>query len=507
MQATNSNLIEKNKGQAIEINALKQQVEQYRQAYDILQSQVKELMRQRFGQRSERFIDPNDPQQGLFDNLEIPADNAAALSSEVTDVPAHKRRKKKTKDTDHLPRTVVIIPVDAADKICACGCEKTVIRYEGKELRDYQPAVFQIIDQRREVVACPKGCDASIITAPAPLQILPKIQATESLLAHIIVSKLHNRQPLYHLEKYGQAIGSSRDSMARWMIQLKEPLTPLINLMKDRLLDYDIGSLDATTLQVLKEPGRSASTKSYVYCMRGGPPDQSVILYAYNHEKHTLFVDKYFEGFKGAVHMDADPFFNTLLLDEGVHASFCNAHARRYFEKVKKHAKKQGLAHEALRYYKKLYRVERQAKEAGLSPDARYQLRQSDSAPIMRDFKSWLDTHAPQTLPQSPLGKAFRYTLKYWSGLTLFLDDGRLEIDNNLTEQEIKPLVIARKNFMFANSMEGAHALCLHLSLIRTALLYKLDPFKYFVAILKGIPHCKMVEDYEGLLPWNITLD
>ena len=125
----------------------------------------------------------------------------------------------------------------------------------------------------------------------------------------------------------------------------------------------------------------------------------------------------------------------------------------------------------------------------------------------MIEFKAWLDEHLPLVLPESPLGKAFKYAIKYWAGLSRFLDDGRLEIDNNLTEQQIKALVMARKNFMFANSMDGAHALCMHLSFIRTALLHKLDPFQYYVAIMKRIPYCKTVEDYEALLPWNIILD
>jgi len=160
-----------------------------------------------------------------------------------------------------------------------------------------------------------------------------------------------------------------------------------------------------------------------------------------------------------------------------------------------------------LRYYKKLYRVERQAKTEKLSAEQRYQLRQRESVPIMSDFKQWLDDHVDHVLPQSPLGKAFRYTLKHWDGLCAFLEEGRLEIDNNLTEQQMKPLVIARKNFMFANSMEGAHALCLHFSLIRTALVHNLNPYQYYVEILKQIPHCKTVEDCEKLLPWNIKLN
>ena len=124
----------------------------------------------------------------------------------------------------------------------------------------------------------------------------------------------------------------------------------------------------------------------------------------------------------------------------------------------------------------------------------------------MEEFKEWLDKYVPTTLPKSPLGKAFRYTLKFWDGLCEYLNDGRLEIDNNLTEQEIKPFVIARKNFMFATSVDGASALCLHFSLIRTAKKHKLDAYRYYVKVLEQIPHCETVEDYESLLPWNIQL-
>ncbi|HLF66675.1 MAG TPA: IS66 family transposase, partial [Gammaproteobacteria bacterium] len=330
------------------------------------------------------------------------------------------------------------------------------------------------------------------------------VKASEGLLAHIVVSKMHDRQPLYHLEKYGRAVEISRETMARWVIQLVSPLQPLYNLMKDEVIAYDIASIDATTLQVLKEPGRPAERKSYVYCVRGGPPDRSVVLYDYNHEAHKQFVDNWFEGYQGTVHMDADPFFELFTRDPDVHPSFCNAHARRKFEAVKKQAKKQGLAHEALRFYKQLYRIEHQAKQEQLSAQARYALRQKESKPIMAHFKAWLDANYPFALPQSPLGKAFRYTLDHWEGLSRFLDDGRLEIDNNLTEQAIKPFVIARKNFLFSDSMAGADALCMHFSLIRTALAHKLSPYEYYVAVLKQIPHCETVEDYEKLLPWNI---
>jgi transposase len=122
----------------------------------------------------------------------------------------------------------------------------------------------------------------------------------------------------------------------------------------------------------------------------------------------------------------------------------------------------------------------------------------------MEKFKAWLDAVWPTVLPQSSLGKAIQYCFNLWPGLIRFLEDGRLEIDNNLTEQQIKPFVIARKNFLFAASVDGAKALCMHFSLIRTAKAQGLDPYHYYVEILKKIPHCKTVEDYEKLLPWNM---
>jgi hypothetical protein len=134
-------------------------------------------------------------------------------------------------------------------------------------------------------------------------------------------------------------------------------------------------------------------------------------------------------------------------------------------------------------------------------------LRQEKSKPILDEFGPWLNEMYPTTLPQSPLGKAIYYCTVRWTDLTRYLDDGRLEIDNNLTEQEIKPFVIARKNFLFADSMDGARALCMHMGFIRTAKKHGLDPYHYYVKLLKSLPHCKSAEDYEKLLPWNIQMD
>ncbi len=481
--------------------------EQYSQAYDQLQHQLKVLMRNRFGKKSERFIDPENPQQSLFDDNSI-FTLADQLGDSIQDVKvASYSRKKKKKPNKELPVRPIIIPVDDKDKQCSCGHCKKVIRYETKQLIHYQPPIHEMIEQRREVVACPLGCDGQIVTAPPPKHILPKAKATEEFLASIVVSKCDDRQPLYHLEKqlnerYGVDI--SRQTLARWKIDLKYAMQPLWNLMKDQIIDYDIASIDATSLQVLNEPGRKAETKSYVYCIRGGPPDKSVILYEYNDKLHKAFVKNWFEGFSGYLEVDGDNFFE--LVGEVTKLVNCNIHARRKFEPIAQGTKGKGLAKEAMRFYKELYKVEREAKNNNLSPAQRYALRQEKSKPLMDNFKKWLDDLYPTVLPQSPLGKAMNYCLNLWSGLTGFLEDGRLEPDTNLTEQEIKPFVIARKNFLFSATVEGAEALCMHFSFIRTAKLHSLDPYHYYVKLLKGLPYCHSLEDYEALLPWNVKI-
>ena len=491
------------------LNASEKRCEQYFQAYDYMQTQLKELIRNRFGKKSERFIDPENPQFSLLENnIDLFATDEAsgnAVTENEIQVTSYARRKK-IKPKRKTPTRIEIISLSEKAKICSCGACKEVIRYETKELIHRQPEVFEVIEQRREVAVCPKGCDGEMVTAPAPLHILPKVKATEEFLSFLVVSKLDDRQPLYHLEKqlkkrYG--IDCSRQTIARWLIDLMFPLQPLYNLMKDIIIDYDVASCDATTLQVLNEPGRLAETKSYVYCTRGGSSDKSVILYDYNDRQHKQFVKEWFEGFKGYLHVDGDNFFE--LVGEFSDLVNCNAHARRKFEPIAQAVKGKGLASEAMRFFKALYKIEREAKNNKLLPEQRYNLRQEKSKPLMDKFKSWLDEMYPTVLPQSTLGKAMRYCLNLWVGLTRFLEDGRLEIDNNLTEQEIKPFVIARKNFLFCSSVNGAKSLCMHLSFIRTAKLHGHDPYRYYVKLLKSIPHCSTVEDYEKLLPWNMA--
>ncbi len=494
-----------------ERDALAAKCEQLTQAHALLMEQVKQLLRERFGRKSERFEDADNPQQWLFDTpitqeQELPGDQA----SRVVSIKGYRRRKKRTlRFPSSLPRRDLIIAVDDEALRCRCGGKKTVINHACHERLHYQPPVYEVIVEKREIAACPKGCKGQIVTAPRPPHILPKSKLGESLLAHLIVSKLEDRQPFYHLERqlHNRAgVTLSRQTMARATIDCAPALQPLVNLLKDQVIESDVAALDATGLQVLKEPGRPATVRSLTYCIRGGPPGREVVLYDYNAHLHKQFVDRWFEGFSGTVHCDADPFFERLFAREAVTPSYCNAHARRKFEPVAKASRTPGLAHEAMGYYRELYRIERLAKDQQMTPAERWALRQQYSRPLMDQFKNWLDDQYPTVVPKSTLGRAFHYTRSYWQGLCAFLDDGRLEADNNLTEQQIKPFVLARKNFLFADTVAGAQALCLHFSLIRTAKAHGLEPFRYYEALLTRVPHCRCLEDYEALLPWHIEL-
>jgi len=460
-----------------------------------------QLQRHRFGNSSERFID-TDQQLPLLAGV-APEETAESTDDDVETI-TYNRKKNSKKKNPVCPVREEIIPVD--DKTCECGAKRTVIDYETKTMLHYVPAQFELIEQKREVVAC-NHCDKGIETAPAPLQLLPKCKAKESLLTAIAISKVLDRQPLYHLEKkftreYDWTL--PRKTMARWMVLMGLHLTPLVNALKDVISDYDIASADATSLQVLNEPNKRAEQKSYAYCIRGGPPDKEVVIFDYVNLNHKAYLRDAFSGFKGFIHSDADPVYDELSQTEGIQFCLCHAHARRKFEQIYKASKKKGkLAKHAMWVYKKLYAIEREATEKALSDEDRLELRQKQSKPLLDEFKVWLDHHADLTFPKSPIAKAIAYTRNHWDGLQTFLTDGRLSPDNNATEREIKTFVMARKNFLFAQSQPGADSLGALFSIILTAKHHGLNPRLYFETVLKKAPRCETFSDWEALLPWN----
>lgn len=292
-----------------------------------------------------------------------------------------------------------------------------------------------------------------------PPQPIPKSLASPGLLAHITVSKYQDALPLYRQETILRRIGVElpRATLANWMIKAGVLVQPMINLLRDRLLAYDIVQMDETPVQVLNEPGKRAQSKSCLWLQRGGPPDQPVVLYDYDPGRGAGVPLRLLEGFRGYLQTDGYSGYNAAVASNGLVHVGCMAQGKN---------RKPGKAQHGLALIQKLYRVEKQAKQ--LTPLERFNHRQQHAKPILERLRSWLDESLPKVLPGSTAGKALNYLHNEWDKLACYLDDGRLEIDNNRAENAIRPFVVGRKNWLFSTSVEGVNASANLYSLIET---------------------------------------
>jgi hypothetical protein len=334
--------------------------------------------------------------------------------------------------------------------------------------------------------------------------------ASPGLLAHITVSKYQDALPLYRQETILQRIGVElpRATLANWMIKAGHLVQPLINLMQDRLLSHDIIQMDETTVQVLKESGKKAQSKSYLWLQRGGPPEHPVVLYHYDPGRGAGVARRLLDGFKGYLQTDGYDGYNAVVSANNLIHVGCMAHARRKFNEAVKaqgRNKKRGKAHRGLTLIQKLYGIEKQARK--LKPEKRYEHRLLHARPILDEMRTWLDQVLPQVPPRSATGKALNYLHNEWHKLIRYLDDGRLEIDNNVAENAIRPFVVGRKNWLFSDSVRGVKASANLYSLIETAKANGLEPYAYLRFLFTELPKAQTVDDIEALLPGNLEKD
>jgi transposase len=346
--------------------------------------------------------------------------------------------------------------------------------------------------------------------APVPPRIIPRSIATPGLLAHILTGKFVDHTPFYRQEKQFHRLGVeiSRTSMCSWAMQTATVCQPLLNLLIDEVLSGFLIQADETTLQVLMEPGRDPTTKSYMWIFRRGDPEKTVLIYQYHPTRGGDVAKAFLRDFEGCVQTDGYSGYDFLDHDENIRHIGCWAHARRKFMDVVKAQGKNSKSRsggKALSYIRKLYHIEKQARENNISPEELYQIRQKDSRPILDDFKMWLLKRSLETPPKGLLGKAVAYTLNQWNRLVGYLEDGRLPIDNNMAENAIRPFVVGRKNWLFSGTPEGAEASALLYSLIETARANNLEPYAYLRFIFEKLPTASALQDYENLLPWNLT--
>jgi transposase len=496
---------------------LKQMLLDFQVHYDketgILIEQIRLLRAQLFGRKSEKNIPADGPQPlPLFDMPEPDDDE----EEEEVHIPAHNRKKRGRKPLpEDLPRVEIVHDIDDADKVCACGCELSRIGEEVSEQLDIIPAQVRVIRHIRPKYAC-RNCEGveddgpTVKIAPVHPQIIPKSIASPGLLAHILTGKFVDHLPFYRQEKqlvrYGVDI--PRSSMCRWAMQTSVACQPLLNLLEDTILDAILINVDETTVQVLHEPGRSPTNQSYMWIFRRGDPEKPVLIYQYHPSRAGDVANAFLRGFEGTVQTDGYSGYDFLDRSEKIRHIGCWAHARRKFTDVTKaqgKKRKAGSADKALSFIRKLYRLEKKARENGYTPEQIYTMRQEEAKPILEDFKDWLHRKKLQTPPKGLLGKAVAYALNQWSRLIGYIEDGHLSIDNNMAENSIRPFVIGRKNWLFSGTPEGAEASAALYSLIETAKANTLEPYSYLRYIFEQLPLADSLEDYEALLPWNLT--
>jgi transposase len=479
---------------------------------EFLEERIRLLQNELFGRKSEKQPKPDQQQMLLFD--EQTAEPEQEEPPLVT-VPTHTRKKCGRKPLpEELPRIEVILDIEESEKICGCGCELSHIGNDTAEKLEIIPAKVQVIRYIRKKYAC-KNCEGveddgpTVKIASLPPQMIPKSIATPGLLAHIIVSKFEDALPFYRQEKILQRMGVDlpRSTLCNWAVKVADGIEPIMKLLQDEMRSGPLINIDETPVQVLKEPGRSNTSKSYMWVYRGGDPDKPVLIYQYHPTRSGEVPLTFLKGYRGYIQTDGYSGYDALGRQKGIELVGCWAHVRRKFHdviKAKSGKKKQGVADKAIQLIGDLYRIEKQAKEKNLSLDAIYQLRQQEAKPILEKLHNWLLIKMDITPPKSLLGIAVNYTLKYWDRLIRYIDDGRLRPDNNMAENAIRPFVVGRKNWLFSGSPDGARASSALYSLIETAKANGLRPYEYLRFLFERLPYAQTEQDYKNLLPKNI---
>lgn len=491
---------------------------------DLLKEQLNKFKRQLFAASSEVT---GEHQKDLFFNeaesLGGQAEPAAEeADDDKIDVPGHKRAKRGRKPLDPaLPREVIRHELPEGERVCPHdGAALREIGVEASEQLDIIPQQVRVIRHERVKYACP-CCDGGMRLAARPAQVIPKGLFTENALAWIATSKYLDGLPLYRqaalLGRFG-GTDISRNTVAGSIVRVGQLVQPVVNLLRDELLDSPLVFGDETELQVLKEPGRSAQAKSYVWAQMTdgsgrdgtGPP---IRLFAYSPSRSTKTAMELYAGIgQGTVLMtDGYEVYDKVADTHGLVHLGCWTHCRRYFlEALQALPKdKRGPDQLAARFIAligKLYHVEAQARREDVNVAELGRRRQRESAPLLADIEALLLANLHAVLPKSLLGHALHYLASQWSKLKRYVEDGRYSIDNNVQENAIRPFCVGRRNWLFADTVAGANASANLYSLLQTCQVNGIDGYRYLRALFVALPKAQTADDYAALLPWRIDL-
>ena len=445
--------------------------------------------------------------------------NEAELIKDIEDKPAETTvkehtRKKKTGCFDKLPENVETYTVEhelsEEERKCPeCGEEMEIIGKKVTKHLEMIPAQVIIREDVYFTYACKKcheiEADTPVVESPQPNPVIKGSFASAEAIAHLMTQKFVMHSPLYRLEQElkQKGIELSRQTMSNWFITASKLwLEPLYNKLKEQLVRESVLHADETTLQVLRTREKPTATKSYMWLYRtSGCSDKPVVLYDYQPNRKAENAENFLKEFKGFLHTDGYKAYRGI---DDVTIVGCWAHARRRFcealEVLPEAQKKDSTAAIGLDFCGKLYAIEKKMKDE--SPTDRLKERQEHSKPLLDAFFAWAKSLG-NIAPKSKLGKAVNYLIEEESYLRRYIEDGRLEIDNNRAERSIKPFVIGRKNWLFANTPSGAKASATVFSIIETAKENNLDPYEYLRYIFTKAPNLREDETIDTLLPWN----
>jgi transposase len=412
----------------------------------------------------------------------------------------------------NLPREQIFITLRDEEKAGAISTFFT----KAKEELDIIPAKVRILEYMQEKAVFLNTHQAEqkrqIIAATLPKHPVPGAMGSIELMVYVLVCKYCDGLPLYRQEsilaRYGGELG--RATLANWIIALARPLQALVNLIRDHQLAGDIIMADETRIQVLKEPGRCATSDKFMWVTLGGPPGQPSVLFEYDPSRSEDVPMRLIEGFSGYLQTDGYAGYNAVCAANHITQVGCWDHARRKFKEAQdaQPKPKKGKPHKAskadhlLSLINTLYMIERQIKP--LSAAEKFQQRCKRSRPILNKINAYLIENRHKVPKDGLTGQAMTYLANQWDKLTIYCTNGELNISNILAENAIRPFVIGRKAWLFSDTPKGARASAIHYSLIETAKANGLEPYAYLTQVLKALPYAETVEQIEALLPWNL---
>ena len=502
---------------AAEIAALKAENEKLSQRVMHLEEQLRLERLHRYAPRSEKLKERifNEAEQAAAESEED--DGVEAIAVPDTGLPEAEKPERQKCGRKPLPADLLRervehdLPEDQKD----CPCCRNRMHRMGETVTEqlHIEVKATVLQHVRFKYAC-RHCERTalntpIVIAPMPPQPLPGSVATPATLALVLANKYVDGTPLYRLaDALARAnVSISRGALGAWVIRSCElHLQRVYDALKRKLRSQPVIHGDETWVQVLKEDGRDAQTKSFMWAYRSAQDcTQPVVLFEYQPGRGQEHPQAFLAGWRGLLMSDGYDAWRTL---EGVTHLGCMAHARRKFTDALKARKKPGGPPlQALGFLEALYEVERLARQTPPEGEARAEyalrLRRQHSLPVLTAFRKWLDDHAPKVLPESLTGKAIAYARNQWDYLIRYASDGLAPIDNNVLERDIRPFCTGRKSWLFSDTVAGAKASAVIYSLALTCRACGVDPYAWLRHALTELPQRAPDADIEDLLPFN----